>query len=299
MFFIADLHAVTEKYETRSLAGNTLTTAALYLACGIDPTRSTLFVQSHVAAHAQMARLLGSVCGTGMLQRMVQFKEKSQKEGEETASLSLLDYPVLMAADVLLYQAHVVPVGEDQTQHLELARELAKRINKRYGKKAPLFIVPQPLVVAEGARLMSLTDGTKKMSKSEPDDNSRINMMDDADTIRRKIRAAKTDLIRGLEFDNPERPEVHNLLGLYQLASGKSREEVARECADLGFGQFKPLLADALTAMLSPIQARYREILADETSLRAVLKQGAGKAAVQAKETLARVSEAMGFLLPG
>jgi len=299
MFFIADLHAITEKYETRALAGTTLSTAALYLACGIDPTGSTLFVQSHVAAHAQMARLLGSICGTGMLHRMVQFKEKSQKEGEETASLSLLDYPVLMAADVLLYQAHVVPVGEDQTQHLELARELAKRFNKRYGKKAPILTVPQPLVVTEGARLMSLTDGTKKMSKSEENDNSRINMMDDADTIRRKIKVAKTDLCRGLEFDNPERPEVNNLLGLYQLASGKSREEVARECANLGFGQFKPMLADALIAMLGPIQKRYREILADETALRAVLKRGADKAAVTADETLARASEAMGFLMPG
>ncbi|MDZ4837498.1 MAG: tryptophan--tRNA ligase, partial [Candidatus Melainabacteria bacterium] len=189
--FIADLHALTESHGTKNLAENTLSTAALYMACGVDPNKTTLFVQSSVPAHAQLARLLGSITTVGMLRRMIQFKEKS-KDGEgESASLTLLDYPVLMAADILLYDADVVPVGDDQRQHLQLTRDLAERFNQTYNTN--VLRVPEPLVVAEVARIMSLTDGTRKMSKSDSNDGSRINLLDRPELIVRKIKRAKTD----------------------------------------------------------------------------------------------------------
>jgi tryptophanyl-tRNA synthetase len=250
-------------------------------------------VQSHVPAHAQLARLLGSVATVGMLRRMIQFKEKSVKQGQD-ASLGLLDYPVLMAADILLYDADLVPVGADQKQHLELTRELAERFNRSYGEA--LLRLPEPLVVAETAKVMSLTDGSKKMSKSEIDDASRINLMDSADVIRTKVKRAKTDSIRGLEFDNPTRTEAHNLLALYQVLSGKSRHEVQTECATMGYGIFKPLLAEAIINELSPIQERYRALISDETRLKKILARGAEKASTVAAATLARVAAAMGLL---
>lgn len=297
VFFIADLHAITERYTPALLASHTLTTAAVYLACGVDPVRTTLFVQSQVPAHSQLARLLGAVTSVGALKRMIQYKEKSSKQGGD-ASLALLDYPVLMAADILLYQADLVPVGDDQRQHLELTRELAVRLNREFaGNSGPLLKVPDALILPEGARLMSLTDGTRKMSKSDPDDNSRINLMDSPDVIRAKIKRAKTDSIRGLEFGNPARPEAHNLLTIYQLLSGRSKEEVAAQCTSMGYGEFKPLLTEAIISVLSPIQERYRRILQDEDELQVVLKTGRERAESIANETLKRVSKAMGFLV--
>ena len=228
---------------------------------------------------------------------MIQFKEKAVKQGLD-ASLSLLDYPVLMAADILSYQADLVPVGDDQRQHLELTCELAERFNRQFsGSSGDLLLkVPKALIVSEGARLMSLTDGTKKMSKSDPDDNSRINLMDKPDAIRAKVKRAKTDSIRGLEFNNPARPEAHNLLTIYQLLSCRLKEDVAAQCVAMGYGEFKPLLAETIISTLSPIQTRYREILQNEDHLRAVLKQGRDRAEHIASQTLRQASQAMGFI---
>jgi tryptophanyl-tRNA synthetase len=294
--FIADLHAITEAHDPKLLSQHTLSTAAMYLACGVDPRRSTLFVQSHVLAHAHMARLIGGFASVGMLRRMIQFKEKSAQQVD--ASLGLLDYPVLMAADILLYQPHLVPVGDDQTQHLQLTRDLADRFNHRFGSRSFKLRLPEPLVTEQSARVMSLTDGTKKMSKSDSNDNSRINLLDPPDVIRAKIRKAKTDAVRGLEFGNAERPEAHNLLTLYMVLTGRSAEEVAAECADMQYGEFKTRLSDACIALLAPIQARYTELLGDKASLLAVLRSGAERAAATADQTLSRTAEAMGFLLP-
>ncbi len=272
-----------------------LSTAALYLACGLDPQKSVLFVQSHVAAHSQLARLLGSITSVGQLKRMIQFREKS-KDGED-ASLSLLDYPVLMAADILLYDADLVPVGLDQKQHLELTRDIATRFNRIYGSKGKeILTLPAPYLVTETAKVMSLTDGTKKMSKSDTLDASRINLMDPPEVIRKKIKSAKTDSQCGLEFDNPARPEVHNLLTIYAVLSGKTREEVTAECADMGYGTFKPLLAETIVDYLAPIQARYNELMAEPERVLEVIRDGRERARVVAEETLSRACSAMGFV---
>lgn len=271
---------------------HTLSTAALYLACGVNPERSTLFIQSQVPAHAQLARLLEAVTPVGLLKRMIQFKEKSVRQGQEV-NLALLDYPVLMAADILLYRPDLVPVGDDQKQHLQLARELAERFNRTY---ETVFKLPEPLVAESGARIMSLVDATCKMSKSCPVDASRINLLDSADQIAAKIRKAKTDAVKGLRFDDPERPEAHNLLTLYQLMAGLTREEAQHECADLGFGQFKPRLTEALVAALSPIRSRYVELMNDRASLLRLLEAGREKACEVAAATLSAASNAMGFL---
>jgi tryptophanyl-tRNA synthetase len=303
-FCVVDLHAITVPHDPARLKEDTLTTAALYLACGIDPDRATVFVQSHVPAHSELCWLLNCVTPLNWLERMIQFREKARKQGDNV-SAGLLDYPVLMAADILLYDADRVPVGEDQKQHLELARDIAQqRINARFGDSAaeaeatPLLKVPEPLILPEGARVMSLTDGRSKMSKSDPNEASRIALLDPPELISRKIRRAKTDPVMGLEFDNPERPEADNLLGLYALLSEQGREQVARECAAMGWGQFKPLLAETTVEALRPIQQRYREIRSEEGFLEQVLRRGRQRAEEVADRTLARVREALGFLPP-
>jgi tryptophanyl-tRNA synthetase len=298
--FIADLHAMTEEHDPAELTEHTLTVAALYLACGVDRQRTALFVQSHVPAHAQFARLLGSLVSVGTLRRMIQFKDKLGKQGQE-GNLTLLDYPVLMAGDILLYDADLVPVGADQGEHLQLTRTLAERCNRRYGRPdAPLLKLPDPYIMAAGARVMSLDDATQKMSKSAPTDASRINLLDSPDQVIAKVRRAKSDAIYGLEFDNPARPEAHNLLTLYQLLSRRTREEAAAEAAGMGFGKFKPLLAEAVNAVLEPIRRRYGEHRNDQGELLAILARGRERAATVADQTLARVAAAMGFVsLPG
>jgi tryptophanyl-tRNA synthetase len=303
-FCVVDLHAITVPHEPGRLAEDTLTTAALYLACGIDPARSTVFVQSQVSAHSELAWLLNCVTPLNWLERMIQFKEKAIKQGDQV-SVGLLDYPVLMAADILLYDADLVPVGEDQKQHLELARDIAQqRINARFaprdaeGEPIPLLRVPQPLILKDGARVMSLTDGTSKMSKSDPNEGSRITLLDPPELVTKKIKRAKTDATMGLEFGNPERPEADNLLGLYAVLSGLGREAAARECAEMGWGRFKPLLAEATVEALRPVQERYRSLRNDPASLLAVLQQGRERAASVADATLQRVREALGFLPP-
>lgn len=297
-FCVVDLHAITVPHDPAELAANTYTVAALYLACGIDPTHATIFVQSHVSAHAELTWLLNCITPLNWLEDMIQFKEKAVKQGENVAA-GLLDYPVLMAADILLYDADLVPVGEDQKQHLELTRDIAARVNYLFAhNQPPILKLPQPLIAQEGARVMSLTDGTKKMSKSDPSELSRINLLDSPDEIRKKIKRCKTDSIRGLTFDDPNRPEANNLLSLYQVLTGKTKEAVAAECADMGWGQFKPLLTDAVIATLEPIQQRYQEIMADPSYLKDLLKKGQEQAARVANATLERVKLAFGFTLP-
>jgi len=301
-FCVVDLHAITVPHDPARLAEDTLTTAALYLACGIDPQRSTVFVQSHVAAHSELCWLLNCVTPLNWLERMIQFKEKAVKQGADV-STGLLDYPVLMAADILLYDADRVPVGEDQKQHLELARDIAQqRINARFaprdgdGEIVPILRVPDPLILPEGARVMSLTDGRSKMSKSDPNEGSRITLLDPPELITKKIKRAKTDPVMGLEFGNPERPEADNLLGLYALLAGRSRAQVAAECAAMGWGQFKPLLAEAAVEALRPVQERYRAIRDDAAGLQMVLRSGRERAGAVAEATLERVKQALGFL---
>ena len=296
-FFFADLHAITVPHDAKVLAENTLKMAAIYLASGIDLECSTIFVQSHVSAHSELAWLLNCVTPLNWLERMIQFKEKAVKQGENVG-VGLLDYPVLMAADILLYDADKVPVGEDQKQHLELTRDIAARVNDQYGKKQPVLKVPEPMIRKEGARVMSLTDGTKKMSKSDPSELSRIELLDPPDAIKRKIKKCKTDPIKGLTFDDPERPECDNLLTLYQILSNKTKEEVAQECQDMGWGQFKPLLTETAIEALKPLQDKYHELMGDRAYLNSVLREGASKADSVASQTLARVKDALGFLPP-
>ena len=301
-FCVVDLHAITVPHDPARLAEDTLSTAALYLACGIDPARSTVFVQSQVSAHSELCWLLNCVTPLNWLERMIQFKEKALKQGAEV-STGLLDYPVLMAADILLYDADLVPVGEDQKQHLELARDIAQqRINARFGERdaqgdpLPILKVPEPLILAQGARVMSLTDGRSKMSKSDPNEASRITLLDPPDLITRKIKRAKTDAVMGLAFDQPDRPEADNLLGLYALLSGLGRDQAAQDCAAMGWGQFKPLPAATVAEALRPIQERDRELRADPGGLEAVLRQGRERAQGVAGQTLARVRRSLGFL---
>uniref|UniRef100_A0A6V1Q501 tryptophan--tRNA ligase n=1 Tax=Heterosigma akashiwo TaxID=2829 RepID=A0A6V1Q501_HETAK len=295
-FCVVDLHAITAPHDPKELKKSTLQSAALYLAAGIDPAKSNIFVQSHVTAHAELAWLLNCVTPMNWLERMIQFKEKARKQGENVG-VGLFDYPVLMAADILLYQTDCVPVGEDQRQHLELTRDIAGRFNDQFVKRKmrPVFKQPTPLIAEEGARVMSLQDGTSKMSKSAENDNSRINLNDSPEVIRRKIKKCKTDQFQGMEWDNPERPECTNLLTIYQACTGKSKEAVLAEVGEMNWGAFKPVLADAVVDHLAPIQARYAELMADPTHLNRVLREGAAAADEVAQQTLLWTKNAMGF----
>lgn len=296
--FMADLHAITVPHDPKVLAENSYKVAALYIACGIDPDRATIFIQSHISAHSELAWLFNCITPLNWLERMIQFKEKSIKQGENV-SIGLLDYPVLQAADILLYEPDLVPVGEDQKQHLELTRDIANRLNFQFGTdQQPVLKVPEPMIKPEGARVMSLTDGTKKMSKSDPSELSRIDLLDPPEVIQKKIKKCKTDPQRGLAFDQPDRPECHNLLSLYMLLSNQSQAAVAAECQDMGWGQFKPLLTETVIEALRPIQTNYHEIRADPGYLEGVLRQGKDQAAAIANQTLRQVKAALGFSTP-
>ena len=311
-YCVVDLHAITAGgHDPAGLEASTKTSAAIYLAAGVDPDKANVFVQSHVPAHSELCWLLNCVAPIGWLEKMIQFKEKARKAGEEV-SVGLLDYPVLMAADILLYKADLVPVGEDQRQHLELTRDIAGRVNSLYGGKkwkkrkgkAPsgrsrggdVLLVPEAFTPKEGGRVMSLTDGASKMSKSNPAEGSRINVLDTPDEIAKKIKRCKTDAFEGLEFGNAERPESQNLLTIYQLCTGMTQEEVLAECGSMRWGDFKPRLTDAVIEHLSPIQGRYNEIMADPAYLEGVLKRGADNANEVANITLRDVRDALGFV---
>lgn len=295
-FFCAvDLHAITVPHDPKKLQEQTLTAVATYLAAGIDPSLSRVFVQSHVPAHSELTWLLNCVTPMGWLERMIQYKEKAVKQGENV-SVGLFSYPILMASDILLYQADLVPVGEDQRQHLELTRDIARRFNDQYCKKTrKAFKEPTALITKDGARVMSLQDGTSKMSKSDPNENSRINLTDDKDAIARKIKRCKTDSLPGLEWDNPDRPEATNLLTIYQSVTGLTKEEVSAEVEGLRWGDFKLKLTDATVAHLEPIQSRYKDLRADKAYLNTVLLDGAEAANEVASQTLQWTKDAMGF----
>ncbi|EKU20762.1 tryptophanyl-tRNA synthetase, partial [Nannochloropsis gaditana CCMP526] len=276
-FCVVDLHAITAPHDPKRLRQETIEAAALYLAAGIEPSKSTIFVQSHVLAHTELTWLLNCVTPMNWLERMIQFKEKAIKQGENVG-VGLFDYPILMAADILLYQADLVPVGEDQRQHLELTRDIARRFNDQFcnkkAKRRKVFRDPAALIVTEGARVMSLLDGTSKMSKSAENDGSRINLLDSPDTIRAKIKRCKTDASLGLEWDNPARPECTNLLNIYLAVTegaGATKESVLEEVAGMNWGAFKPLLTEAVVAHLEPIQRKYREVMEDPEHIEKIL----------------------------
>jgi tryptophanyl-tRNA synthetase len=292
--FLADLHAVTVYNDPAELNANVREMAATLIACGVDPDRVTLFNHARVPAHPQMAWLLSCVARIGWLNRMTQFKEKSGKN-REGASVGLYTYPVLQAADVLLYQATHVPVGEDQKQHIELIRDIALKFNCDYDVE--LFTVPEPHIGETAARIMSLRDGSAKMSKSDPSDLSRINLVDDSDLIAQKIRKARTDAEPLPDrFDAlAGRPEAKNLVTIYGALADRTPQAVVEEFAGQGFGTFKPALADLLIETLAPIARRLREFRADPAAVDAVLIAGAERAAAVAEPTLARAYQALGL----
>ena len=295
LFFLADLHAITIDVPPAELRSNIREMAAALIASGIDPAKSTLFQQSAIPAHAEMAWILQCTARVGWLNRMTQFKEKSGKS-REGASVGLYTYPVLQAADVLLYNATHVPVGEDQKQHLELARDIAIKFNTDYD--VDLFVPPEPFVgTGTAARVMSLRDGSAKMSKSDPSDMSRINLTDSDDVISQKIRKAKTDP-EPLP-DDPAgldgRPEAKNLVGIYAAVTDETVEQVLARFAGQGFGAFKPALADALVALLSPLRSRLEELRTDPHELDRLLEQGSSKAAEVGAPILAEAYRAVGL----
>jgi tryptophanyl-tRNA synthetase len=286
------------------MARNELTT-------GIDPVKSKIFVQSHVSEHAELAWLLNCITPMNWLERMIQFKDKSKKQGE-SVGVGLFTYPTLMAADILLYQADQIPVGEDQRQHLELARDVCRRFHdlfckgnayKKRCKEAgipsrPVFVEPEAMIVKEGARVMSLTDGKSKMSKSDPSDASRINVLDPPDVIRNKIKRCKTDEVKGIEWDNPDRPEATNLLNIFAAVQPeRSRQDILDQVQELSWGDFKPVLADAVIAHLEPIQQRYHAVRKDDQYLHQILQEGAQAASLVASRTLLGTRVAMGFVV--
>ena len=298
LFFLADLHAISMPHVPADLAANTREMVAALVACGIDPARSVLFNQTQVPAHAELQWLLSGTARMGWLNRMTQFKDKSGKN-REGASIALYTYPVLQAADVLLYQATHVPVGEDQKQHLELARDIAHKFNTDFAsEEAPVFTLPEPIIPPEAARIMSLRDGTTKMSKSDPSDMSRINLTDDADTIMQKVKKAKTDPeplpddIKGLEA----RPEAANRVGVYAAMASIGVSEVLNQFAGKGFGAFKPALADLLVEKLAPINTRFADLRQDRAALDAILRTGAEKARTLAAPTLSAAYDALGLV---
>jgi tryptophanyl-tRNA synthetase len=298
LFFLADLHAISMPHVPAELAGNTREMVAALVACGIDPERSVLFNQAQVPAHAELQWLLNGTARMGWLSRMTQFKDKSGKN-REGASVALFTYPVLQAADVLLYQATHVPVGEDQKQHLELARDIAQKFNNDFAPRdAPVFTLPDPIIPPEAARIMSLRDGSAKMSKSDPSDMSRINLTDDADTIMQKVRKARTDPepLPGEPAGLAGRPEAANLVGIYATLAGHTPAEVLGQFAGQGFGTFKPALGELLVAYLGPINARFNVLRGDTAALDAILHAGAARARALAAPTLDATYRALGLV---
>ncbi|MDO7840952.1 tryptophan--tRNA ligase [Sphingomonas immobilis] len=294
LFFLADLHALSQPVVAAELHANTIEMAATLLACGIDPARSVLFNQARVPAHSELAWLLGGTARMGWLNRMTQWKDKAGKSGE-TQSVDLFTYPVLQAADVLLYKATHVPVGHDQKQHLELARDIATKFNTDFGVE--LFPLPEPLISKEAPRIMSLRDGTAKMSKSDPSDASRINLVDSDDTIASKVKKAKSDadVLPEAFTDLEQRAEAKNLVTIYAVLAGKTPQEVTADFAGKGFGAFKPALADLAIAVLGPIRDRLTALLDDKAAVSAALAEGAAKANAIAAPTLRAAQAAVGL----
>ena len=291
-FCVVDLHAITVAQEPEQLRRNTRVTAAQYLAAGIDENKSALFVQSHVPAHAQLAWVLMTITGFGEAGRMTQFKDKSQKNGTDAASVGLFTYPVLQAADILLYQPKAVPVGEDQRQHIELTRDLAMRFNSRFGET---FVIPEGVILKETAKIQDLQNPTAKMSKSG-DPKGLINIMDDTSVVVKKIKSAVTDLDGEIRFDRETKPGISNLLGIHSAISGESIASLEARFAGAGYGALKGEVADVVVAAIEPIRNRTEELLSDPAELDRLLAKGAAKANEVAENTLGMVYDRIGFI---
>ena len=289
-FAIANMHAITVKQDPALLRRHTLELAALYIACGLDPEKCALYVQSMVPQHAELCWTLNTVTYVGEMQRMTQFKDKSAKHADNI-NMGLMDYPVLMAADILLYLADYVPVGADQTQHVEIARDIAIRFNNRYGET---FRVPQALIVKQGAKIMSLQEPTKKMSKSDENINASVYLSDDKDTVIRKFRRAVTDSDNRI-IASEEKPGVTNLLTIYCAFRGCSLEEAKKEFDGKGYGDFKLAVGETVADAIAPVQAEQKRLLADKAYLSGVLKEGAERAFRTARRTLNKVYRKVGF----
>ncbi len=290
LYSIVDLHAITVRQNAAELRKNCLKVMSLYLAVGLDPEKSLIYFQSHVPAHAELGWILDCYTYMGELNRMTQFKEKSAKHADNI-NAGLFTYPSLMAADILLYQTDMVPVGADQKQHLELARNLAERFNGVYGQT---FIVPEPYIPKVGARIMSLQEPTRKMSKSDPEDTF-IGILDEPNIIRKKFRRAVTDSDNTVVFDTENKPGISNLMSIMSVITGKSMDEISAEYSGRGYGVFKDAVADAVIEELSPIQARYKEISADKAYLEQVMNSGAERAAALAHRTMLKVRKKVGL----
>jgi tryptophanyl-tRNA synthetase len=294
-YCVVDLHAITLPYEPAELRSRTLEVAAILLACGLDPDVCTLFVQSHVPEHTELAWLLNHIATVGELRRMTQFKAKAAQGGEGALPAGYFNYPVLQAADILIYQAERVPVGEDQRQHLELTRDVAERFNARFGQT---FVVPEAYIPKVGGRVMDLQRPDQKMSKSIATTNGRIEVLDPPEAIRKKVRAAVTDSGREI-VARPDKPAISNLLELYSVATGKAIGELEEAYAGRGYGDLKADLAEALIAFIAPVRERYLELRADSERLAAILEAGAAKAQAVARENLALAKDRMGLLPRG
>ncbi|SCN24290.1 Tryptophan-tRNA ligase [Clostridium sp. N3C] len=293
LYCVVDLHAITVKQDPKELRQRTLEVLAIYIASGLDPEKNTLFIQSHVPTHCEAAWLLNCFTYMGELSRMTQFKDKSQRYGD-SISAGLLNYPVLMAADILLYNADLVPVGKDQKQHIELARDIANRFNNLY---SPTFTIPEPYIASTGQKIMDLQNPNKKMSKSEENPNGYILIMDPPEVIRKKINRAVTDSIGEVRYSD-DQPGVKNLMNILISLTGVTPEEIEKKYTGKGYAEFKKDVAEAIVAELEPIQNRVREILADKTYLENIYKAGAEKAYHMSIKTLRKMQRKIGFIPP-
>lgn len=289
--FIADLHSLTTPFKPGEVRDKTIETARIYIALGLNPEKSAIFVQSHVPEHTQLAWILGTNTYMGELSRMTQFKEKSSSLSSSSVNLGLFAYPVLMAADILAYNPDVVPVGEDQKQHVELTRDLAQRFNSKFGST---FKIPEPIIQKISARIMGLDNPENKMSKSAASPKNYISVLDDADTVQDKIKSAVTDSGNEVFYDPGKKPAISNLLTIYSLASGQDIEKIEKEFKDKGYGKFKQALAEVLINYLSPIQEKYNST--SEKEVQKVLEEGAEKARKVASQTLQKVKKTVGLL---
>jgi tryptophanyl-tRNA synthetase len=297
-YMLVDLHAITVRQDPKLLRERCYEFLALYIACGLDPASNTLFVQSHVPAHARLGWVLNCYTQMGELNRMTQFKDKSQKFADNL-NAGLFDYPVLMAADILLYQARQVPVGDDQKQHLELTRDVAIRFNNLYATpENPVFTVPEPMIPPVGARIMGLQEPAAKMSKSDDAETNALYLLDPPDTITRKIKRSVTDMdaAMGVRYDTQNKPGVSNLMSILSATTGEHFDGIAQRFDGQGYGKLKQAVAEAVVECLRPVQARYHEIRDDREGLRRVLKAGAEAASAKADATLRRVHDALGFI---
>ncbi len=292
-FFLANLHSITIERDPNELRAATLSAAATYLASGVNPKKSVIFVQSDVKEHTELAWMLNCITPIGWLKRMTQFKDKAGKK-QDNANTGLFTYPILMAADILLYNADVVPVGDDQKQHLELARDIAGAVNRKFNKE--LLKSPEPLIQGAATRVMSLRDGTKKMSKSDDSDASRINLTDSPDLIIKKLKKSKTDSIAEISYDQKVRPEVANLINIYSELTKNSKQKIISQYDGSGFAKFKLDLADIIIAKLTPINLEYQKIIKNEDYIQSILSDGAEKARLTAEKTCKTISKAFGLL---